>query len=290
MTIRQLVTAILLATTVSTGPAVARSMEQRRAALVATIRRQVRAETIKADDAQLSRALSSLAAVPREEFVPPEYRRYAYESQLSLPIGYDQTISDPYVVALMTAAANLPDDANVLDVGTGSGYQAAVLAKIARRVTSIEIVEPLATSARERLARLGYGNVEVRAGDGYAGAPDRAPFDAIIVAAGSDKVPQALIDQLRVGGRIVMPVGATWASEQILVMTKTGPKTLDSCSLGWTMFVPLTGKGQRPPWARGMLNQDIRLCYGDAVVSPVFVRKLPQPEKVRSGRRKRIAD
>ncbi|WP_433911473.1 protein-L-isoaspartate O-methyltransferase family protein [Sphingomonas yabuuchiae] len=191
------------------GMAAAKGPERARADLVATIRHDIHQAAPAADDVELAKALAAVAMVPRERFVPPEYRRYAYASELSLPIGYDQTISDPYVVALMTATAHVPVGGNVLDVGTGSGYQAAVLGRIAARVTSVEIVAPLAAQAGERLASLGYRNVTVRAGDGYAGAPDAAPFDAIVVAAGSDAVPQPLLDQLKIGGRLVMPVGAT---------------------------------------------------------------------------------
>lgn len=247
--------------------------------LAATIRHDLRQAAPEADDDELEKVLSAVAVVPREMFVPPEYRRYAYASELSLPIGYDQTISDPYIVAVMTAAAHVPVGGNVLDVGTGSGYQAAILGRIASRVTSVEIVPPLARQAAARLTELRYPNIEVREGDGFAGGVDRAPFDAVIVAAGSDAVPQPLLDQLKVGGRLVMPIGATWASEQLLVVTKTGPKRYDRCALGLAMFVPLTGKGERSPRAAGLLDRSIPLCYRSAVVFPVFVKELPKPDR-----------
>ncbi|MBV8237786.1 MAG: protein-L-isoaspartate(D-aspartate) O-methyltransferase, partial [Sphingomonas sp.] len=190
--------------------------------MAAAVRAGVHRAAADADNAELARVLAAMAAVPRDAFVPAALRKQAFADR-SLEIGDGQTISAPSVVAVMTAAAQLPAHANVLDVGTGSGYQAAVLARLADRVASVEIVPDLAAAARERLVRLGYANVEVRAGDGYAGWPERAPFDAIIVAAGSDKVPAPLLDQLKVGGRLVMPVGATWASEQLLVVTKTAP-------------------------------------------------------------------
>lgn len=262
----------------------AKRTDHARADLVATIRHDIRQAAPAADDAELAKALGAVATVPRESFVPPEYRRYAYASELSLPIGYDQTISDPYIVALMTASAHVPVGGNVLDVGTGSGYQAAVLGRIAARVTSVEIVAPLAAQATARLAALGYRNVEVRTGDGFTGAPDRAPFDAIIVAAGSDRVPQPLLDQLKPGGRLVMPVGATWASEQLLVVTRTGAKSYDRCSLGLAMFVPLTGRGERSLRAAGLIDRSVPLCYGTAVVFPVFVKALPKPDRIKARR------
>ncbi|WP_294268370.1 protein-L-isoaspartate(D-aspartate) O-methyltransferase [uncultured Sphingomonas sp.] len=262
----------------------AKGTDHARVNLVATIRHDIRQAAPAADDAELAKALGAVATVPRESFVPPEYRRYAYASELSLPIGYDQTISDPYIVALMTASAHVPVGGNVLDVGTGSGYQAAVLGRIATRVTSVEIVAPLAAQATARLAALGYRNVEVRTGDGFAGAPDRAPFDAIIVAAGSDRVPQPLLDQLKPGGRLVMPVGATWVSEQLLVVTRTGAKSYDRCSLGLAMFVPLTGRGERSPRAAGLIDRSVPLCYGTAVVFPVFVKALPKPDRIKARR------
>ena len=169
----------------------------------------------------------------------------------------------------MTAALRLPQHANVLDVGTGSGYQAAVLARLADHVSSIEIVEPLAATASERLKRLGFANVDVRAGDGFAGWLERAPFDGIVVAAGAANVPQPLIDQLKVGGRLVMPIGPSWATEQVLVVTKTSETTTTRCSLGWTMFVPLTGRGMRPANALGLM-EPVPLCYEKAVLYPTF--------------------
>lgn len=237
--------------------------------MIADIRRTVSETAPDAEDAYLDRALMAASRVEREKFVPRRLRRRAY-LQTPLPIGYGQTISDAYIVAVMTAAARMPDHANVLDVGTGSGYQAAILSLLADRVSSIEIVPPLARRAARRLARMGYANVTVRAGDGYAGWSDRAPFDAIIVAAGAAKVPQALLDQLKPGGRLVMPVGPTWAQEQLLVMTKsvTGPVT--RCSLGWTMFVPLTGEGRRVPRATGLFDRSIPLCHQAAIARVDF--------------------
>lgn len=166
------------------------------------------------------RVLDAMRRVPRERFVPVLYRGSAYADH-PLSIGYEQTISQPYIVAWMTEALRVKGSSRVLEVGTGSGYQAAVLAEIAREVFTIEIVEPLAKSARETLASLGYRNVHVRQGDGYLGWPERAPFDGIMVTAAPDHVPQPLIDQLAVGGRLVIPVGRQDGMQFMTVITKT---------------------------------------------------------------------
>jgi len=166
------------------------------------------------------RVLDAMRRVPRERFVPVLYRGSAYADH-PLSIGYEQTISQPYIVAWMTEALQVKGSSRVLEVGTGSGYQAAVLAEIAREVFTIEIVEPLAKSARETLASLGYRNVHVRQGDGYLGWPERAPFDGIMVTAAPDHVPQPLIDQLAIGGRLVIPVGRQDGMQFMTVITKT---------------------------------------------------------------------
>ena len=186
--------------------------------------------------------LEALAAVPRHRFVPETLAPRAYDDT-PLPIGYDQTISQPYVVAYMTEAAALTPDAKVLDIGTGSGYQAAVLAEIVNRVYSIEIVPELADRSRRLLADLGYDNVEVRTGDGYRGWPDEAPFDAIVVAAAPDHVPPALVEQLAVGARLVIPVGRF--TQEILIVTKTAGGSTTEAVLP-VRFVPMTGEAQRP--------------------------------------------
>ena len=240
-----------------------------RAAMVANIGREIRTAAPDADGDALRQALDALGSVPREEFVAPRQRKDAYREQ-PLPIGHEQTISDAYIVAVMTAALGPVRHGNVLDVGTGSGYQAAVLSLIADRVSSIEIVAPLAASAAKRLRRLGYANVSVKAGDGYAGWPIHAPFDGIVVAAGAAEVPQPLLEQLRVGGRLVMPIGPGWASEQVLVVTKTGPTTSSRCSLGWSMFVPFTGVGVRRRSDAGLF-QNIPACYSGPIARPDFV-------------------
>ena len=201
------------------------------------VERQIRARGISEPA-----VLEALAAVPRNRFVPAELALRAYDDT-PLPIGYDQTISQPYVVAYMTEAAALTPDAKVLDIGTGSGYQAAVLAEIVGQVYSIEIVPELAERSRRLLADLGYDNVEVRTGDGYRGWPDEAPFDAIVVAAAPDHVPPALVEQLAVGARLVIPVGRF--TQEILIVTKTADGSTTEAVLP-VRFVPMTGEAQRP--------------------------------------------
>ncbi|WP_454883479.1 protein-L-isoaspartate O-methyltransferase family protein [Sphingomonas oryzagri] len=171
-----------------------RSFAEKRREMVDSIRRQLNTATPAVDGDRLEAVLSVIGTVPREQFVPRPVRPYAY-LLTPLKIGYDQTISDAYIVAIMTVELHLPLNAEVLDVGTGSGYQAAILSPFVRRVSSIEIVKPLADAAAKRLRHLGYRNVDVRAGDGFAGWLEHAPFDAIVVAAGASAVPQPLLDQ-----------------------------------------------------------------------------------------------
>src|SRR5437899_11073809 len=167
------------------------------------------------------RVLAAMAKVPREEFVPPESRAASYEDG-PLPIGYGQTISQPYVVAFMTEQLDPKPTDRVLEIGTGSGYQAAVLAELVSKVYTIEIVEPLARRAEADLKRLGYTNVTVRAGDGYQGWPEAAPFDAIIVTCAPENVPEPLIAQLRDGGRMIIPVGPGGNQELVLLHKRGG--------------------------------------------------------------------
>ena len=186
------------------------------------------------------RVLAAMSKVPREEFVPPQSRDASYEDG-PLPIGYDQTISQPYIVAFMTEQLRLKSSNRVLEIGTGSGYQAAILAELVSEVYSIEIVEPLARTAETTLQRLGYKNVNVKVGDGYKGWPEAAPFDAIIVTCAPDKVPQPLIDQLKDGGRMVIPVGERFAQELYLLEKKNG-QLKESVSLP-VRFVPMMRSG-----------------------------------------------
>jgi protein-L-isoaspartate(D-aspartate) O-methyltransferase len=188
-----------------------------------------------------SRVLTALRTVPRHELVPDRERAHAYEDR-PLPIGYGQTISQPYIVAFMTEQLEPQTTDKVLEIGTGSGYQAAVLAGLVKEVYTIEIVEPLAQRAAADLKRLGYTNVFVRAGDGYQGWPEAAPFDAVIVTCAPDQVPQPLIDQLKDGGRMIIPVGPL-DDQQLVRLRKRGPHLEKSAVLP-VRFVPMTGKAQ----------------------------------------------
>jgi protein-L-isoaspartate(D-aspartate) O-methyltransferase len=188
------------------------------------------------------RVLAAMGKVPRHEFVPERYQAQAYDDH-PLPIGARQTISQPYVVAYMTEQLQLKGDERVLEVGTGSGYQAAVLAEMCRDVYTIEIIDQLAARARATLRRLGYRAVHVRAGDGYRGWPEVAPFDAIIVTAAPEHVPQPLIDQLKLGGRMIVPVGA--ANQELIRLTKTADGVREERLLP-VRFVPMTGEAQTP--------------------------------------------
>lgn len=184
------------------------------------------------------RTLDAVAAVDRADFVPADQQPSAYGDS-PLPIGYGQTISQPFIVAFMTHLAAVGPHDKVLEVGTGSGYQAAILSKLAARVFTIEIVDPLAKQAAERLKKRGCSNVEVRSGDGYAGWPEHAPFDAIVVTAAPDEVPPPLLEQLAPGGRLVIPVGAK--EQDLVVIEKAEDGKTTTRSVLPVRFVPLTG-------------------------------------------------
>jgi len=202
----------------------------------AMVRTQIEARGIK--DAAV---LAALRRVPRHEFVPVALRLLAHNDH-PLPIGEGQTISQPFIVALMTERLQVKPGQRVLEIGTGSGYQAAVLADLGAEVYSIEIVETLATSARATLTRLGYDQIHVRAGDGYLGWPEAAPFDGIIVTAAPPRVPQPLIAQLKPGGRLVVPEGIR--EQHLVVYTKAPDGQLRRESVGAVIFVPMTGRAQ----------------------------------------------
>jgi protein-L-isoaspartate(D-aspartate) O-methyltransferase len=205
-------------------------------------RRQMVAQQLAARDITDERVMEVMLKVPRHLFVPKNAIDRAYVDG-PLPIGNGQTISQPYIVALMTQLARPSESAIALDVGTGSGYQAAVLSLLCKQVYSIEIIEPLADSARERLERLGYRNVTVRSGDGYGGWPEHAPFDLIIVAAAPEHVPQPLIDQLKPGGRLVIPVGRYYQS--LIVVHKKPDGDVRREQVIPVAFVPMTGQAQK---------------------------------------------
>jgi len=192
--------------------------------------------------------LKAMRTVPRHAFVPAGQRAYAYEDH-PLPIGEGQTISQPYIVAFMTEALGLDPNSRVLEIGTGSGYQAAVCAEIAREVYTIEIVEPLAKSAARTLKALGYSNVVVKAGDGFYGWPEKGPFDAIIGTAAAKRVPPALLDQLKRGGRMILPVGDAMGFQYLLLITKDADGGLDQRRVMPVRFVPMTGQVQKRPAA-----------------------------------------
>jgi protein-L-isoaspartate(D-aspartate) O-methyltransferase len=202
----------------------------------AMVDQQIRARGITA-----SAVLNAMRKVPRHRFVPAEVRDMSYEDH-PLPIGSGQTISQPYIVAYMTEAADISPRDKVLEIGTGSGYQAAILGEVAREVYTIEIIPELAESASRTLAELGYANVHAKAGNGYLGWPEHAPFDAILVTAAPDEVPQALVDQLAPGGRMVVPVGDIVQNMMIIERTQKGVVTRQTIPV---RFVPMTGKPQR---------------------------------------------
>lgn len=194
--------------------------------------------------------LEAMRNVPRHWFVPDELKSAAYNDH-PLPIGEDQTISQPYIVALMTEALKLTPQSRVLEIGTGSGYQAAVLSEITPHVFSIEIVEPLARRAIDTFKRHGYENIQVRIGDGYAGWPEHAPFDAIIVTCAPDHVPPRLVEQLRGGGRMCIPVGAEHGGQELHILTKDENGEMQKRALIPVVFVPMTGEARQKPEAPG---------------------------------------
>ena len=194
------------------------------------------------DESRISDAvMASMSTVKRHELVPRSKRRYSYENR-PLPIGYGQTISQPYIVALMTELVEPDADDVVLEVGTGSGYQAAILAELVDHVYSIEIIEALATRARQDLLRLGYKNITTKLGDGYYGWEEFGPFDVIIVTAAASHVPPPLIAQLKPGGRMVIPVGGRFLTQTLLLLEKTDKGEVVTRQFGAVRFVPFTGE------------------------------------------------
>jgi protein-L-isoaspartate(D-aspartate) O-methyltransferase len=193
----------------------------------------------KPPDISDRRVVEAMRRVPRHKFVPEEYAHIAYENQ-PLPIGYGQTISQPYIVALMTAHLGLKSGDRVLEIGTGSGYQAAILAELGMDVYSVEIIPELAAQAARTLVETGYTNVHVRHGDGYWGWPEHAPYDAIIVTAAAEKLPRPLVEQLKRGGHLIIPLGPVEERQILWLFEKEADGTLRSVDLGDVAFVPFT--------------------------------------------------
>ncbi|MEF3074545.1 protein-L-isoaspartate(D-aspartate) O-methyltransferase [Methylobacter sp. Wu1] len=184
------------------------------------------------------RVMAAIRHVPRHKFIPDALREYAYQNG-PVPIGFGQTISQPYIVALMSDLLNTKPSDVVLEIGTGSGYQAAILSELVRQVYSIEVIEDLATMARAHLRELGYSNVEIRAGDGNLGWPEHAPYDGIIVTAAAPHIPQALIDQLRTGARLVIPLGQPYSAQELMVVEKKPDGEIETREILDVAFVPL---------------------------------------------------
>ena len=211
-----------------------------RSNMVAEIKADVRQSSTYSGKTELDAAvLAALAKVPRHEFVPGWQRRYAYYNR-PLSIGYGQTISQPFIVAIMTDLLAVDADDAVFELGTGSGYQAAVLAELVREVYSMEIIEELGEQAQARLAQLGYDHVTVRVGDGYHGWPEHGPYDAIIVTAASDHIPPPLVQQLKPGGRMMIPVGSPFFTQQLVLVEKQSDGAILTRELLPVRFVPLT--------------------------------------------------
>ena len=236
-------TTVLTLVLLSLGASLASSQDSftvQRAALIEEIERVVRQTRSATGRSALAEAvMAAMAKVPRHEFVPETVRQFSYDNR-PLPIGDGQTISQPYIVALMTDLAEVGPESVVLEIGTGSGYQAAVLAEIVEHVYTIEIVEPLGLRAASTLDRSGYDNVTVRMGDGYQGWPEFAPFDAILVTAAPERIPQPLIDQLAVGGKLVVPVGEQNRTQSLQVLDKAPDGSTLVSDILPVVFVPFT--------------------------------------------------
>ena len=240
--LRFVVVALLLATSVN-GLFARDGYETERREMMAAIRETVdETRSYTGVDALDQRVMQAVAAVPRHEFVPRDLRFAAYLNR-ALPIGEGQTISQPYIVALMTHLMGVDGDSIVLEIGAGSGYQAAVLARLVRHVYTIEIIETLGRRAEDTLARLGFDNVTVKIGDGYIGWEEHAPFDAIIVTAAPEEVPQPLIDQLKPGARMVVPVGPAFGYQTLRVLEKQQTGEIRETDILPVGFVPFTGEG-----------------------------------------------
>ena len=216
--------------------------DQARHSMVQTIKKETKKTSRYLGRNMLDKkVIDAVGKVKRHKFVPENYRVNAYDNR-PLPIGHGQTISQPYIVAAMTELLDLKESDRVLEVGTGSGYQAAVLAHIVKKVYTLEIIEPLGLEAKERLETLGYKNIEVQIGDGYYGLKDKAPFDAIIVTAAAGQIPPPLLKQLKPGGRMVIPVGSQFYVQQLVLVQKDKKEKVTVRQIIPVRFVPLTGE------------------------------------------------
>jgi protein-L-isoaspartate(D-aspartate) O-methyltransferase len=233
---------VCLAWLVMAGPGLADDpYRDARMAMVKEIEQHVRETSLALDKESLDpRVMDAMATVPRHRLVPERIRSSAYENR-PLSIGHGQTISQPYIVAVMTDLLKTTPSSRVLEIGTGSGYQAAILAEVVEQVYTIEIIEPLGELARENLAKLGYTNIETRIGDGYYGWEEQAPFDAIVVTAAASHIPPPLIEQLAAGGRMIIPVGSRFMVQQLVLVEKDETGQVTTRQILPVRFVPLTG-------------------------------------------------
>lgn len=215
------------------------SFEQERRKMIADIEADVAyTRTLTHREHLDERVMEAMYQVPRENFVPDQQRHASFRNG-ALPVGYGQTISQPYIVALMTDLLELEADSVVLEIGTGTGYQAAILSRLAHKVYSIERIPELAQSARQRLANLGYDNVEVRCGDGYSGWPEKAPFDGIVVTAAAARIPPALLEQLKPGGRMVIPLGLPLQHQDLMLVIRDRQGEIEVSKILGVAFVPM---------------------------------------------------
>jgi len=243
---RDLAAALLAALLIGAASGLPRALaddgfQARRDAMIELIEQDVRETSAYLRRAALDeRVFAAMASVPRHEFVPSDQVDKAYRNR-PLPIGHGQTISQPYIVAVMTDLLEIEPVQKVLEIGTGSGYQAAVLAALGARVWSIEIIEPLGRQARARLTRLSYDNVELRIGDGYYGWPEQGPFDGIVVTAAASHVPPPLVRQLKTGGKMIIPVGSRFSTQQLILIERIDANEVSTRQVLPVRFVPLTG-------------------------------------------------
>jgi protein-L-isoaspartate(D-aspartate) O-methyltransferase len=242
--VRAIATVILLIFTCTAGASDEAAVDKPWARLRAELMAQIESEVFETRHytgvARLDRRVTAvIGRVPRHEFVPASQQRWAYENR-PLPIGHGQTISQPYIVALMTVLLDPQPDDIILEIGTGSGYQAAVLAELVRSVYSMEIVAALARSAAQRIKRLGYDNVEVKHADGYFGWPEHGPFDSIIITAAGTQIPPPLIDQLKPGGKMILPVGGQFTAQHLVLLNKHADGKITTRQILPVQFVPLT--------------------------------------------------